>query len=53
MAVIAAQHALSPDPTYSFAELIIELTQSGITPADAGHELHLAAPEALAFLRLS
>jgi hypothetical protein len=53
MAVIAAQHALASDPTYSFAELIIELTQSGITPADASHELHLAAQEALTYLRLS
>jgi len=31
MAIVAAQHALTTDPTYSFGELIIELTQTAIT----------------------
>lgn len=47
MALIAAEHALAADPTYSFAQLIIDLTQSGIAPADAVLELQDASREAL------
>jgi uncharacterized protein DUF4192 len=53
MAIVAAQHALTTDPTYSFAELIIELTQTAITPAEASIELKATAQEALDDLRRS